>query len=284
MADAGAPLPLAGGDTHGVEKPFRFFDLPQELRDWCYDYLTGSSVILKTVREVNEDEYEDYFRVTESEDAAPEATYSLPDENAIKIEIGAPPIINVFCVSRQMKSEYEQRVSKKTALVFSDHDDNKEFDEFDPDRVKIPHFEWATRAEYFGVVRVVTCDEDNVGDCATDALRAMKWIKATAGKLNNLSEMHVYLAVQCEPEDGDGKWAKFSHASNLQDALQKITEHGFVTRLRVFHGEKSVTKMEEVPAQDKLYVSWTKKDGWAAPKSIEKQSCGQVDHLGLTTV
>lgn len=276
MADTGAPLPLAGGDTHGVEKPFRFFDLPQELRDWCYDYMTGSTVTLLTMREVTEHKYNGPFRIAKSE-----TTYSLPDERAVKIEIGAPPIINVFCVSRQMKSEYKQRVSKKTALVFSDHYDNGDFYEFDPDRVKIPHFEWATRAEYFGAV---VCDPHAVGDCATDALRAMDWIKATTGKLNNLSEIHVYLALQCEPEDGHGKWPKFSHTSNLQSALQKITEHGLVTRLRVFHGGKGVFKMEEVPAQDKLYVSWTKKDGWVAPKSTEKQSCGQVEHLGLTTV
>lgn len=258
MTDTEELPSLTGGDGCNEEAPFRFFDLPRELRDWCYDYMIGPTIKLKTMRD-----REEYDSDSETDDTSKN---TVKDRCALELAIRAPPLVDVLRASRELKSEYEQRAVKQTMLIIYDHLQNETFMEFTPGTVNVSHFNWVTRAEYRGAAH---CPQDQ--ECVRDVELAKQWMEATVSKLSNLRDLRVYLALHCETADGKSRWPKYSHRDDVQGELRGVTEIDCVTQLHVFRGAQTVYKLEEIPAEDMLYVRWTRRDGWVAPKPTETQ-------------
>lgn len=242
-------------DANDQMRPFRFFELPRELRDWCYDYMIGPTVGIKVMRTAADTCSEfNGGRDPRVNDRVPETS------------IKAPPIINLLCISQQFKNEYEDRASKQTTLIVSDHNRNC-WEDLSPQSLGIKDLIWTNNVQYLGMLR---CERDcRHLSAVSDAERTAKWIRSTMAKMSKSSKIRVDLALNCEVCNEGCNWHGRRSERYLRDALQMIAATRQVMRLQVFRGGPKQQELDDVPSEDQLYVRWNEANGWYVPKSAK---------------
>lgn len=212
--------------------PFRFFDLLPELRDQCYDYMAGPTVPI-----------------------------TAPNFPGPQVSVRTPPLYHILRAGKQIRFDYQKRIKEikepSPSLIFSDHSNNH----YSPIRwreIYYKPFVRAKHADYYAVLRC-TSNPFNV-DGYDDVSRHWAWINyITSDAMCNLTTMHVYLMLHCEPTD------RF-RCLDVAVRLERFTKIKCVTKLEVHRGRDKLNerRWNEIPDGDRnaLCFRWAEGGNW----------------------
>lgn len=221
------------------DQTFPFFDLPPELREWVYDYLSGDEVCILS--------------------PALEASMSVVDY----------PLANILCVSKQIKQEYEHVAAHKTKLVYTDHQD------FDFTLPPLPAK--LVQVKNVELRMFVVCEHTCPGntlhcEAANDLRQTFSLISDKESTWFAGTNVELKLGLWWKADE-KWNWPETPHADNLVTELKTGVEKlEQLSRVDVYRSSERCLEADKIVDKDNLLATYTREDGWQTGRSQQPEA------------
>lgn len=237
---------MASKDVHSHDTmPFRFFDLPRELRDQIYGYIT---------QDISD------FTTQQSGDG----------RYTIRFSVSSAPKLSALQVSRKFRDEYTDIIKDAAVLHVTDY--NKDF----PDSITLHRKESLSLVKKVDIRLLASCNTEgepcyvgvNIG-------RHVQWLRTLAPALQHVLHCRIRLYVWDVSRTEGHVWPEEVPRHNFRDKLDHFTtlsieglqevEVWFAEKRRGLHAEDEYRNISWKSFVNlKLYGRWRKNLGWSS--------------------
>ncbi|KAK4629701.1 hypothetical protein CLAFUW4_07649 [Fulvia fulva] len=182
-------------------KPFRFSDLPRELRDAIYDLLPcGRRTLSENTAAATDDEEEEY---------------------ALRLCLGDGPLSRFLLINKQLGDEYSQRAVKNKSLLIEDLRDST------IEKYTLPSIVLDITHVTFKLAACLPCREEDVND-------QVDFVKNAVNQMKKNPTLHLQLYFEVRALEGSDAWAATKVLERYEVQLKNIQEMACLDKLELF--------------------------------------------------